>query len=199
MNLGAAKLVYLVSCVLLGVIILLPTLAEAIALPGGEKFSELWVLGSDRMAEGYPFDVSAGELNRVWLGVGNHLGGLSYYRVYVKLRNESEQLPNSTAASPSSLEPVYSYDLFLGENATWEREVSFSFGVVSFDDGVCRVSRVLVDDYAVDVNKMAAWNATENGFYCEVFFELWLYNAAVMDFQFHNRWVGLWLNMSSQV
>jgi hypothetical protein len=197
-NFGEAKLVYVVSCVVLSLIILWPTLTAVVTFPSGEQFSELWLLGPNRMAEGYPLNVSSGEFYKVYLGVGNHLGNLSYYRVYAKFRNESEPLPNSTAGLPSPLEPVFEYNVFLMNNATWEREVSFSFDGVSFEGNVSRVSKVSVDGYAVDVNKIAVWNATTNAFYYELFFELWIYNATISGFQFHDRWVGLWLNMSRQ-
>jgi hypothetical protein len=198
-NLGDAKLVYAFSCVVLSLIILSPTLAMFIPFPSGEQFSELWILGPERMLEGYPFNVSEAESYKVYLGVGNQMGDLGYYRVYVKFRNESEPLPNSTAGVPSSLEPVFEYDVFLRNNETWERELSFSFNGVSFEGDVCRVSKVLIGDYAVDVSKTAVWNETSNAFYYQLFFELWLYNATVSGFQFHNRWVGLWLNMSRQL
>jgi hypothetical protein len=195
-NLGDAKLVYVFSCVALSLIILSPTLAEVIPFPAGQKFSELWILGPSHMLEGYPSNVSAGETYKVYPGVGNHMGDLSYYRVSVKFRNESEPSPNSTSGAPSPLEPVFEYNVFLRDNETWEREFSFSFEGVSFEGNVCRVSKVLVGGYAVDVNKVAVWNETSNAFYYELFFELWIYNATVQGFQFHNRWVGLWLNMS---
>jgi hypothetical protein len=198
-NFGDAKLVYAFSCVVLSLIILSPTLAMVIPFPSGEQFSELWILGPERMLEGYPFNVSPDESYKVYLGVGNQMGDLGYYRVYVKFRNESEPLPNSTAGVPSSLEPVFEYDVFLRNNETWEREVSFSFEDVSFEGDVCRVSKVLIGEYAVDVSKTAVWNETSNAFYYQLFFELWLYNATVSGFQFHNRWVGLWLNMSRQL
>jgi uncharacterized membrane protein len=197
-NFGDAKVVYVFSCIVLSLIILGPTVVEVIPFPAGEQFSELWVLGSGHMLEGYPFNVSAGGSYRVYLGVGNQMGDLEYYRVYVKFRNESELLPNSSAGVPSLLEPIFEYNVFLRNNATWEDEVSFSFNGVSFDGNSCRVSKVLIGNYAVDVNKVAVWNETSNAFYYELFFELWIYNSTVSSFQFHNRWVGLWLNMSRQ-
>jgi hypothetical protein len=198
-NFGDVKLLYVFSCVALSLIILSPTLAAAVTFPGGEQFSELWVLGPGRMLEGYPFNVSAGEFYKVYLGVGNHMGSLGYYRVYVKFRNQSEPLPNSTAGLPSPLEPIFEYNVLLRNNETWEREFSFSFEGVSFEGNVSRVSKVLAGGYAVDVDKIAVWNATNNGFYYELFFELWIYNTTVSGFQFHNRWVGFWLNMSRQL
>jgi hypothetical protein len=184
---------------MLSLIILSPTLAAVVSFPGEEEYSELWVLGSNRMTEGYPFNVSAGEFYKVYLGVGNHMGGSVYYRVYVKFRNQSEPMPNSTAGLPSPLEPVFEYDVFLKNNETWEREFSFSFVGVSFEGNVSEVSKVLVGDYAVDISKISVWDETNNGFYYQLFFELWIYNSTVSGFQFHNRWVGFWLNMSRQL
>ena len=46
---------------LIGILILAsPTLGLVVYLPGGEKFSELWVLGPGHTAEDYPFNVTAG-------------------------------------------------------------------------------------------------------------------------------------------
>jgi hypothetical protein len=124
------------------------------------------------------------------------MGDLGYYRVDVKFRNQSEPLPDSTVGLPSPLEPIFEYNVFLRNDETWEREFAFSFEGVSFEGNVSRVSKVLVDGYAVDVDKIAVWDDASKGFYYQLFFELWIYNATVSGFQFHNRWVGLWLNMS---
>ena len=199
MNFENVKLFYVFSCVALCLIILSPTLAAVITFPEGEKFSELWILGPDHMLGNYPFNVSANEFYKVYLGIGNHMGDLGYYKVDVKFRNQSEPLPNSTAGLPSPLEPILEYHVFLRNNETWEREFSFSFEGTSFEGNVSRVSKVLVDGYAVNVNKIAVRNETNNGFYYQLFFELWIYNATVSGFQFHNRWVGFWLNMSRQL
>jgi len=198
MNLGDAKLVYAFSCVVLSLIILSPTLAMVIPLPSGEQFSELWILGPTHMLEDYPFNVSPHESYKVYLGVGNHMGNLTYYKIYVKFRNNSDPFPNSTTGLPSPLEPVFEYNLFLRNNETWEKELTFSFEDVSFED-VCRVSKVSIGDYTVNVNKAAVWNATSNEFYYQLFFELWIYDATSSTFQFHNRYVGLRLNMSREI
>lgn len=196
MNIVDAKLVYAFFCVILGLIILWPTLTIVIPSPSEERFSELWLLGPNRTLDGYPFNVSPNEAYKVYLGVGNQMGNLRYYRVIVKLRNESEPLPNSTAGIPSPLEPIFEYNAFLRNNETWEKEFSFAFDGVMFGGDVCRVSNVLIDDYTVAVNKTAVWNATSSEFSFQLFFELWLYDATSSSFQFHNRRVGLRLNMS---
>ena len=196
MNFGTMRLLYVVSCVVLCFVVLTPLLAVVVPLPQGERFSEVWVLGSNHMMGDYPFDVSEGTSYSVFLGVGNRMGSLQYYKFLVKFGNESDSQPDNVAGVPSVLSPVFEYDVFLGDNETWERAVSFSFDGVSFNGDVARVSDVLINNYAINVDKVVVRNETDNAFYYRLFFELWIYNSAVSGFQFNDRWVGLWFNMT---
>jgi len=173
-----------------------PTLGLVLRLPGGEKFSELWVLGPGRMAEDYPFNVGAGVSYLVYVGVGNHMGSSAYYVVYVKFRNQSEPLPNATAETPSPLPPLYEYRVFLEEGESWEAPLMFSFSGVSFFENRSFIESFRMNDVAFSVNKLALWNGEYYGYYYQVFIELWIYVAEFDGFQFHNRFVGLWLNMT---
>jgi len=195
MNLEDFKLLYVLSCIALGFIILSPTLAMVIKLPSGERFSELWILGSDHMAEDYPFNVKEKEVYKVYLGIGNHMGDLEYYRVYVKLRNQTEPVPYAVNGTPSPLEPLLEYHTFLSDNETWEKEILFSFEGVSFDGNISKVSKLVINGYAFEIDKVAMWDEERHGFYYQLFFELWLYNATASGFQFHSRFVWIWLNM----
>jgi hypothetical protein len=194
-NFETVKLFYVFSCIVLCLVILSPTLLTIVPFPEGEKFSEIWLLGPTHMMEGYPFDVSPGAGHHVFLSVGNQMGGLEYYSLQVKLRNESEPMPDKLAGTPSGLPTVYDYRLFLRNNATWEKEFSFSFQDVAFEGNVCRISKILIEDHVVNVDKIALQNEGDKGFYYQVFFELWIYNATISAFQFHNRYVGFWVNM----
>jgi len=196
MNLEDFKLLYVLSCIALGFIILSPTLAMVIKLPSGERFSELWILGSDHMAENYPSNVKAQEVYKVYLGIGNHMGSLEYYRVYVKLRNQTEPVPSAVNGTPSTLEPLLEYRTFLSDNETWEKEILFSFEDVSFDGNVSKVSKLVINDCTFKIDKVAMWDEERHGFYYQLFFELWLYNATASGFQFHNRFVWIWLNVT---
>jgi len=145
--------------------------------------------------EDYPFNISAGALYPIYLGVVNHMGGLQYYAIHVKFRNQSESSPDGLLGTASDLAPILEYRLFLGKNETWEKEVVFSLNGVSFSGNVSRVTKVLVDGYSMDVEKTALWDEEKSGFYFQIFFELWIYNSTISDFQFHQRFVGLWLNI----
>lgn len=195
MNFETLKFFYVFSCVALCLVIFSPTLLAIVSFPEGEKFSEMWILGPTYMLEGYPFAVSPGTSYHVVLGVGNQMGGLEYYSIRVKLRNESKPMPDHSVGTPSGLPTIYEYRLFLPNNATWEKDVSFSFREVSFEGNVCRVSKILIDDCVVNVDEIAVQDEGDRGFYYEVFFEMWIYNATSSAFQFHNRYVGFWVNM----
>ena len=190
------KLLYMLSCIGLGLIVLSPTLAMVIQVPGGERFSELWILGPGHMAEDYPFNVAANEVYKVYLGIGNHMIGLEYYKVNVKFRNQTEPVPDAFNGTPSTLDSLLEYRFLLRDKEIWEKEILFSFEDVSFEGNMCRVSKLVIDGYALDVDKVAVWDEESGGLYCQLFFELWLYDAAVSSFQYHNRFVGIWLNMT---
>jgi len=173
-----------------------PTLGLVLHLPRGEKFSELWVLGPRHMAEDYPFDVKAGISYSVYVGVGNHMGSSAYYVVYMKFRNQSEPLPNATAGTPSPLPPLYEYRVFLQDGKSWETPLTFLFSGVSFVANYCTVESLIINGVAFRVDKSVSWDAEDSGYYYQLFIELWIYNAESGTFQFHNRFVSVWLNMT---
>lgn len=196
MSLSNVKIIYVVACVVLGLIILGPTLALVISFPGGEPFSELYVLGSDQLAEGYPFNVQAGVNYNVSVGVTNHLSDLGYYVVYVKLRNQTDPLPNATAETSSPVEPLNEYRFTLRDSEVWEKNLVFSLGEVVIVGNSCRIASFSMDNTVFNVEKNTIWNETTHGFYYELFFELWLYNTTSSLLQFNNRFVGFWLNVT---
>jgi uncharacterized membrane protein len=171
-----------------------PTLGFVLTFPGGERFSELWVLGPGHMAEDYPFNVKVNEAYKVFVGVGNNIGSSSYYMVYVKFRNQTEPMPNSTAGTPSSLPALYEYRMFIHDGETWEAPLTFSFRQVSFFENRSLVEALTINDVTFGVDKLASWDLNGTGYYFQLFFELWIYNTESNAFQFHNRAVWLWLN-----
>ena len=84
MNIKQVKFFYVLACAVLCLVVLSPTLMEIFSSTSGEKFSTLWILGSSRMIEAYPIRISANKVYAAYLGVGNYLGALKYYTIYVK-------------------------------------------------------------------------------------------------------------------
>lgn len=53
------------------------------------------------------------------------------------------------------------------------------------------------DDVVLDLGgQAAAWDAARSAFFGNLFFELWFYNTTVSSFQFHQRAVWLWFNVT---
>ena len=106
-------------------------------------------------------------------------------------------MPNITTSVASPLPPLYEYHVFLEEGKSWEAPVTFSFSGVSFAENQCLVEDCRVNDLSSSVDKVAIRDAGNNGYFFQLFAELWIYNVKSRDFQFHNRYVQFWLNMSS--
>ena len=190
MNFKRVKSVYIVCCILLCLLFLVPVLAVILPSPQSEKFSEFWILGPNHKMEGYPYDILPEAGYHVYLGVGNQMGGLEYYLVKVKLANQSDSLPDRSIGTPSNLPTIFEYRVFLEHNATWETDFSFSFSDISFEGNACIISTLKINGTSINVSKPVTRDAADNGFHYEIFFELWIYNSTISNFQFHNRSVG---------
>ena len=196
MSFANLKLVYLLLCVGLGLLILSPTLVSVVALPSGERFSEIWMLGPNHVAEDYPFNVRENEPYLVYLDVGNHLGISAYYVLNVKFRNQNEPLPNATTGLASPLASLYEYRLFVADNASGEVPLTFQFSRVSFSGGNVFVGDLIVNGVSFPVGETVSWDADKSGYYFQLFVELWIYNSASDGFSYSNRFVSRWVNMT---
>ena len=177
-------------------VLLIPAIVLVLPLPGGESFSELWILGPGHMAEDYPFNVKAGEQYSIYLGIGNNIGSSTYYVARVKFRNATESSPNATSGTASSLPILYEKRVFLQDGATWEMLVSFAFNNVTISDGICWVDNLIVNNVGAKVDKLAYWNAQDNGYFFSLFIELYVYRTGSDSLEYDNRFVGIWLNMT---
>ena len=196
-NLDQYRTLFVVVTLGLALIVASPALAMVVSFGvSSERFSEFWLLGPNHVAEDYPFNVSAGEVYSVFVGVGNHMGNSEYYRVYVKFRNGNQSLPDGKGGVPSSLSPVYEYRFFVGADEVWESPVSFGFGDVIVEDDVLSVGKVVIDGMAFPVDVFAVWDSEREGYFFQLFFELWRYDVDSRSFRFDDRFVGLWLNMT---
>ena len=187
----------LATCLIALLLSTLPAMSVLVTLPKvGERFSELWLLGSNHMAENYPFNVTVGRPYSVYLGIGNHMRSSTYYSVYIKFRNQTQPLPNATLSTPSSLPILYEIRAFVQDDQTWEKLITFSSLEASQSETSSFVNRLVINDRTVWTNSSAIWDPERDGFYYELFFELWIYNVASKNLGYHNRFVGIWLNMT---
>ena len=192
------RTIFLVTTLVLVLLAASPALSNVISLPSnGERFSELWLLGSNRMAEDFPFNVQVGQENSVFLGVGNHLGNSAYYLVSVKVRNQTQPLPSINSSESSSLPSIHEFQFILENGKVWETPVSFEVLDASVEDDKMVVNSISINDMIVQVDCSTVWDSENDGFYFQLFFELWVYNSASSTFKFDDRFVGFWFNLTA--
>ena len=187
----------LAACLIALLLAAMPAVSVLVTFPITiERFSELWLLGPDHMAENYAFNVAVGESRAVYLGIGDHMGSSTYYVVYVKFRNQTQPLPDETTSKPSSLPSLYEIRVFIQDGQTWEKLITFSILEASHSETTSSVNRLLINNRAVSTSSSAFWDPERDGFYYQLFFELWIYDTATKNFGFHNRFVTMWLKMT---
>ena len=194
MNLEDYRALFATVSLVLILVVAFPALSTVVSFPsGGERFSELWLLGPNHMAEGYPFNVGVGEEYSVFVGVSNHMGCSEYYMVCVKFRNQTQPLPDSLNSIPSPLNSTYEFQFFLADGETWESPLIFSVqGEPMF------VGNISINEVVFPVSCSSTWESERNGFFYQLFFELWMYDGDSSSFRYHNRFVGIWLNTTVQ-
>jgi len=163
----------------------------------GERFSELFLLGPEKMTQNLPFNIVPDQNYSTYLGVGNHMGTLTYYVCNVKLRNQTEPSPDSDTQTASSLPTLYEYRFVVQNDENWTRPLTFSISTVSPAENVTVLQSILINDVAFNVDKIAQYDPDNNGYYYQIFVELWAYNPTVRTTQYQNSWVYLWLNATS--
>jgi len=205
MRLEDYRAIFLVVTFVLALVVASPALSRLLVYPRTEFFTELWILDSNHRAENYPFNITRNQEYSINLGIANHLGYCAYYLVEVKFRNESQPSPTSFGPienrTPSPLPSLFNITAFVADEGVWERPINFAFDYV-YDKNLSRVSLLSLkfNDVVLDLSDyVIEWNSTRKGFYGFLFFELSVYDRASKQFEYHGRFVGLWLNMTTSV
>jgi uncharacterized membrane protein len=196
LNIDDFRKIFFVCSIFLLFFAILPIFQLVFPFYVEEAFSEISILGSNQMAEDYPFNIISNQEERVFIQVNNHMNKSVYYQVLIKFRNQTQSFPQDS--NPSLLDPLYEYRFFLLDGETWEEEVNFDFLEIEFVNDYVQVNRLLLNNIVLDLNSSSVWDSTNNGFYFQLFFELWSFDPDLYDFAFYDRgFVGLWLNMTS--
>ncbi len=201
MNLQDYKILLLIVISVSTLLIASPALQRLLVLPQTEFFTEMWLLGPGHKAEDFPFNITSKENYNVFLGLGNHLGQSAYYIVEVKFRNETQPSADSFNRTASSLPSLYNITAFVADKEAWEIPISFSFNYAqdNYNETLLQVrfSNLTFNENVLNLKGYsAAWDPQRNGFFGNLFFELWIYNATIGNFQYHERFTGLWFNMT---
>jgi len=202
MSLRENGLLYWTVVGVLALLVASPVLSRVLVYPRTEFFTEVWILDANRRAENYPFNVTRNRNYSIYLGIGNRLGYCAYYLVQVKFSNQTQPVPTSFGPIedriPSDMPPLFNITVFVADEQTWEIPLTFSFDH-EWDESLSRInfSSLRLNDVWLNMTDYAAsWDPERKGFLGFLFFELWLYSASSGAFQYHGRYVGLWLNVT---
>lgn len=197
------NVIFWIAVGILALIVASPALSRLLVYPRTQFFTELWILGPNHMAGEYPYNVSRNQNCSIYLGLANHLGYCAYYLVEVKFRNESQPEPSSFGPignrTPSSLPSLFSFSAFVADEQVWEKPLAFSLDY-GYNQGFSRIEyhSMKFNDVVLDLSRYSsAWNSTRSEFRGDLLFEAWVYNASLGDFQYHERFVSLRLNVTA--
>jgi hypothetical protein len=196
MSLSDVKVLYAVSVLGLSMLLASPVIALLMPWPGGQRFSELWLLSEGHVADEQALTVTPDAVYRVFIGASNQMRRSEYYVVYVKIRNQTQPLSNVATSTASPLAALYEFRFILGDDAAWESPFTFALHNITVQDNVMHVRGVSMNQVRFPVVLQSAWDAENQGYYYQIFFELWRYDAASPGLQFHNRVVWIWLIIS---
>lgn len=124
---GQGKFDKALSIILIAaVIVAAVTTVFVIAFPkDGEKFTEFYILGEDKMADDYPEKFSVNSQQFVWIGIGNHEYRDVTYTVETLLLNaEWDSATNSSVIHASM--PLDRFEVSVLDNTTYLEKYYFS-------------------------------------------------------------------------
>lgn len=172
-----------------------PLIGEMLPKKDSELFSEIWILGPDHNASGYPSAIKDSVINSVFIGGRNNMGETGYYMVYVKLLNSTFLIRDENVSVVDSLDPLYEFKFFVGNGDVWEIPVSFKFEDLSVSNNILSVGNINVNSINFPNKTYAIFNSEKDGFFFDLSFELWRYNVQDNNFAYDGRFVSLHLKL----
>lgn len=176
-----------------------PAIQQVTVTPNTDPLTEFSILGVYHNAT-YPFNVSLGQSYPLYLDVSNHLGSYGYYEIEIKFRNQTESGPGSFNQTSSSLAPIGEFSLCVANNQQVELPVNVSFTYQPTPNNAAQLEmqQITVNGFPLSLGQTTiAWDPQRLGYYGNLFFELWRFNDTTNAFQYDQRYVGLWFNMTT--
>jgi hypothetical protein len=199
MGLSQYKTVILVVTTVLALLIASPAIQQLLVYPQTDNLTEFWMFGPNHDAA-YPGNVTADQTYRLYLGVTNHLGSAAYYNAEIVFRNQTQSGPDSFSRTSGDLPSLSSIAIVAADNQTTEvpLDISCQYHVVNGTTSTLYMDKVTVNGFALDASATTiTWDKTKDGFFGNLVFELYVYNGTTNAFQYHQRYLSLWLKMNS--
>jgi hypothetical protein len=165
----------------------------------------MWVLGAKGLAADYypnnSSTLTVGEAVNWTLGVYNHMGGLEYVVLRVKLLNSTISSPDDLTGTPSPAPEVSEFSRILVDNETWS--IPFVWQLVNLTQ---QGSTVIVTEMSINQTLFSGnLGSAVSGNNFRLVFELWYYdeNSGNMSFFWnsggsqHSVWTQIWFNATA--
>jgi uncharacterized membrane protein len=197
MRLSQYKTVILVVTTVLALLIASSSIQQLLVYPQTDNMTEFWMFGPNHDAA-YPGNVTADQTYRIYLDVTNHLGSVAYYNTEIKFRNQTQPGPGSFNRISSTLPALSNIALVAANNQTAESPLDISFQYhVDNAASTLYMENVTVNGFALDASATTiTYDKDKGGYYGNLFFELYIYNGTTNNFQYHQRYLSLWLKMN---
>jgi hypothetical protein len=197
MELSRYKTFILAVMAALALFVASPSIQQLLVYPHSDNLTEFWMFGLNHDTE-YPSNVTSDQTYRLYLDVTNRLSSAAYYNVEIKFRNQTQSAPDSLNKTSSDLPALGSIAIAAAENSTSEvpLEISFQYHVDPQTDTLY-METVTLNGFAQDAsNTTIAWDEVKGGFFGNLFFELYIHNSTTNSFQYHQRYLSLWIKMN---
>jgi len=200
MALQQYKTLLLVVTVVLALFVASPAIQQLVAVPQTTYFTELSIFGAYHNAT-YPYNITVGQSYPLYINVDHHLGSCAYYLIEVKFRNQTQSAPDSFNYTSSDMPSLGNISFCVANNQALELpiDISFQYKLDLNNTDQLDMQNIIVNGFSLSVSPTTtiAWDSQRIGYYGNLFFELWIFNDTANAFQYNQRYVSLWLNMTT--
>jgi uncharacterized membrane protein len=158
----------------------------------------MWLLGPKHDTI-YPTNVTSDQKIRLYLDVSNHLGVTASYAAEVKFRNAAQSAPNSFDQTYSTQPAIDRLSFSVADNAANELPIDVSFNyTINEEMRLLTMNTININGKTVDLHQTTiVYDVDRGGYFGNLFFELYLHNTQTDRYDYHQRYVSLWLQMLS--
>jgi uncharacterized membrane protein len=197
MTLRQYRGVLLIAVAVVALLVASPFIEKLVASPQTEPYTELWLFGSHHNAT-YPSNVTANQTLHLYLNIANHLGREAQYTVEMKFRGPYESGPDSFNHTASKLKALDTLRCSAANNETVELPLDLSFQYTHLPKtGEVQMENITLNGKVIPLDTTLTYDLKREGFFGNIFFELYLYNETTRELVYNQRYVSLWLQMET--
>lgn len=155
-----------------------------------EKYSEIWLLGENQVANDLPYSIDGNHM--IYVGVANHRGVEESYLVSLKIRDVAQARFDSSSSGPSFSPSINDFSLVLNDDDFAELPMQLSFGDFEVKNESLVLGDITLNNVVYPLDKVIL--IEEDVFSVQLIFELWRFDKLSEGYVFQNLSVSFWLH-----